>query len=795
MKEVLKYIHFLRGLFILLLYAIGVEFSWGQNYKLITSVAELEAGKTYIVASMQNGDGYVMKGYESGNNCKQIAATATNKIILYEEGMGKFTLDCSYGPWTFYDGNYYLDATSTTSDNHLKGSEDVDKYNTFSISFSYNEAIITCTGKDKRNIIQYNPDAQLFSCYTSGQSSVYLYKETDAVTSLSITGSPTDTEYYVGDKPNAIGLKITATYSNGSQKDVTSEVEWTFTPSIIESNTTNVTATAKYEGIYIEKSFPITVKSIANTIENPYSIDEAISYIEQGNGLSEEVFVKGIISKVDNLSDGCITYWISNDGQSNSQQFQCYRGLNKDEQYFSSSYDLKIGSLVVVRGILMKSGSIYGFAENNVIISNDETNAITLASISITGDASIKEYEPNDKPSSQGYIVTATFSDGSTRDITNEAIWSYTPQFITLSTTEVTATASYGNLYATVTFAISVSKENLVYHLVPKAEGDNGYATASNITIRGVTWNITGNSLYEPWRIGGNQIYKTNRDIKTTTPIYGCIEKIIVCVGEKFGEITLNSLTLSVADDINGNNAITYTQQSPLANTDYIFEIPPSTNAYYKISYNVTVHGSSNAFYYFNGAKFFGKLASTSSSITDAQYATMCLPYNAIVPEGVTAYTATNNGEFVLLTEKEDKTIAAYEGVVLKGKPGTYTFVATEKEVQATQENEMVGVIDDSELSSENNVYLLTRNKADNTIAFRKLGTNYTLGANKAYLKPKENNARELYSVIWNDNSTGIDKVKDREEVEDKVVYNLSGQRLKHVQKGINIINGELVIK
>ena len=184
------------------------------------------------------------------------------------------------------------------------------------------------------------------------------------------------------------------------------------------------------------------------------------------------------------------------------------------------------------------------------------------------------------------------------------------------------------------------------------------------------------------------------------------------------------------------------------------------------------------------------------STLTDAGYSTLCLPYNAIVPEGVVAYSASENNEYIRLTPIPDNTIAAIEGVVLKGAPGTYSFIATGDKVNATNGNLMIGVTKDTPLSADNNAYMLTRKKEDGSVAFRLLKTDYTLGANKAYLKlPGGTKARDIISVQWDENETDIMETMHRENDKNAVIYNLSGQRMKHTLKGINIINGKLVIR
>ena len=162
----------------------------------------------------------------------------------------------------------------------------------------------------------------------------------------------------------------------------------------------------------------------------------------------------------------------------------------------------------------------------------------------------------------------------------------------------------------------------------------------------------------------------------------------------------------------------------------------------------------------------------------------------------MTAYTANDNGETVKLTDIESGKIAAGEGVVLKGEEGTYTFVATAEDVSATAGNQMVGVTEETELNASDNAYLLTRDKNTQAIAFRKLATTYTLGANKAYLKlDNGSESRQLISVVWDDNATGIYDLGEKKEENDGTIYNLAGQKLTRTQKGINIINGKLVIK
>ena len=431
-------------------------------------------------------------------------------------------------------------------------------------------------------------------------------------------------------------------------------------------------------------------------------------------------------------------------------------------------------------------------AEYTYNITNKGTR--TLSSIEIGGTPTKTSYYVGDTPSAEGLTVNAVYSNGSKADVTDDVTWTFNPETIAEGTKQVTATAIYKELTATYNFRITKQDFPPIYEIIPIEGKDKAYAGTESITINGVTWSVTGNSTMVPWRIGGKSLDKVDRDIKCSTPINGTFGKVVVSIGTTSGSITLHSLTLSVADNPDFTNATKYKHTSNLkANTKHAFDITPATNAYYKITFNVTVTGTSNKYYQFSGAKFY---RTDNVEISSARLATFCLPYNATIPDGLTVYTATDNGEFVKLTAIGNGNIAAGEGVVLHGEAGTYTFVATAEDVSATAGNQMVGVTEDTELNASDNAYLLTRDKNTPAIAFRKLATTYTLGANKAYLKLENGSeARQLISVVWDDNATGIYDLSEKKEENDGAIYNLAGQKLTRTQKGINIINGKLVIK
>jgi hypothetical protein len=111
-----------------------------------------------------------------------------------------------------------------------------------------------------------------------------------------------------------------------------------------------------------------TQKSIANTEDTAYTVAEAINLIDAGEALTDVVFVKGIVSKVDKFQDGAITYWISDDGTTESAQFECYKGKGIDGADFTSIDDVEVGAAVIVTGTMTKYNDIYEFNAGNKLV-------------------------------------------------------------------------------------------------------------------------------------------------------------------------------------------------------------------------------------------------------------------------------------------------------------------------------------------------------------------------------------------------------------------------------------------
>ena len=140
----------------------------------------------------------------------------------------------------------------------------------------------------------------------------------------------------------------------------------------------NETTDEIVNAIYVEhKKFTGDKVTIENTPETAYTTTKAVELIDAGQGLSDNVYVKGKISKVGvenkdgDLVDlpgnsyGNATYFIT-DG---TTEFEVYRGYYLNNENFTAEDQIKVGDDVIVYGQLTKYKETYEMAQGNYIYS------------------------------------------------------------------------------------------------------------------------------------------------------------------------------------------------------------------------------------------------------------------------------------------------------------------------------------------------------------------------------------------------------------------------------------------
>jgi len=224
--------------------------------------------------------------------------------------------------------------------------------------------------------------------------------------------------------------------------------------------TANVTVRVKPfdDATYTAVSETYTVRVIdpsANdgSLEHPYTVSEALAAIDAGKGVTG-VYAKGVVSKIVNPFNekyGNISYNISADGSTTSDQLQAYRGLGLNGAEFTSADDISVGDQVVIYGNLTKHNTTYEFAEGNYLASITPKQ---LREIRLSGNYPTTFVEGAEF-SHEGIEVTAYFNDGSIEDATTKAEFSE-PDMTQIGEQQVTVSYTRKGLTASDVYTITI---------------------------------------------------------------------------------------------------------------------------------------------------------------------------------------------------------------------------------------------------------------------------------------------------------------------------------------------------
>ena len=197
---------------------------------------------------------------------------------------------------------------------------------------------------------------------------------------------------------------------------------------------------------------------------------------------------------------------------------------------------------------------------------------------------------------------------------------------------------------------------------------------------------------------------------------------------------------------------------------------------------------------------------SIDRTITSVNYGTVCLPWNAWVPQGVTVYAAsayTDKGDTRYVTLQEYKNPQGNNGknvipantgfIIYSTTPKTYTFKYTGKKANAPQSNLLSGNPEQNSVAQGDNngcVYGLA-NKSQG-LGFYNLNSGQKIAANCAYivLKPQEVTQVKRVAFIFDgeDIPTAIDKAETAINANATAVYGVAGEQRSALRRGINIV-------
>ena len=178
-------------------------------------------------------------------------------------------------------------------------------------------------------------------------------------------------------------------------------------------------------------------------------------------------------------------------------------------------------------------------------------------------------------------------------------------------------------------------------------------------------------------------------------------------------------------------------------------------------------------------------------TLTDAAWGTLCLPYSAKVPEGMTAYTVTGT-EVNKLVKEEAVTLEMNKPYLINGTPGTYSFVGPDTPKKENLVNGfLVGNTTTAQTYAPKASYVLQNLTDQDGLAFYEVENAGSQRVRQygAYLKPLANDFASFRFI--DDKPTDITIVESSKT--NTRAYTIGGAATRINARGIVIVNGRLI--
>ena len=714
----------------------------------------------------------------SGSSRCDISMVSITLETITPKVLSSISLSGTY-PTTFHTGDAFSHEGMTVTANYEGGTtKDVTADATFT---GYN---MSTTGVQTVTV-SYTENS-------TTKTATYEITVNAPATLSSITLSGTyPTEFEQGDEFSSEGIVVTANWDDSTTSDVTADAMFSgYDMSTLGEQTVTVS--------YGEKTatYNITIVEKKGTATNPYTVAEAIAYINTlGSSTSAaEVYVNGIISQVDsyNSTYSSITYWISDDGTTTGQM-EVYSGKGLNAEGFSSKDDLTVGDIVTVKGYVKMYNSIPEFDKNNVLVSLEHSavSSVTLAEYEVELTSSAKNDE----------IITVTYNNIATvnagvafyeSDGTTPATYDWITasinadnnlQYSVEENTTGAARTAYLKVYTGEVYSplLTITQNKVVvdYATLPFAF-DGGKADIEN--TNGLTQsNLDSDYASSPYlkfkTAGSSVILKINENPGFLT---------FDIKGNSFsgGTFTVQTSTDGITYD---HDLLTYTELGGTVQTAAV-ELAPTVR-YIKWIYTTKSSG--------NVALGNIKVAKPLA-ISAALNATWVAPAKVEVGDQAQVYTVTVSGTSAVRHEVSNRIVPAGAAVLLTSDEATdVTVTPTDEEASDYDPLQNDLIASDGTVVGAANRYCLAADSTPLGVGFYPVAASVTIPAGKAYLEITVPDPSDAPARIWFDGeTTAIDSLNGETGVEnDGAVYDLSGRRVNGtLSHGLYIKNGKKFI-
>lgn len=759
------------------------------DYEWVKDASTLAAGDELVIVYQSSDDIASVMGNQQTNNFGYVGVNYANGItdksvitIPQDTQATPILLEGSEGAWYFHTNNGYLCAVSSDN-NYLKTTNTINDYAKATISIADAEATIKFLGKNTRNIIRYNTTYSIFSCYTSGQNPVQIYRKVPSNVAPTVTFSPeSGTVVNYGTQVTITARTATSiTYSVNGGDPIT--VEGTTATVIINSHTT-ITATATNDYgtsdevtaeytinqessalSYNPTEYTITIGDdfTAPEVNKPADYNGTITYSSSDAAVAEVDAQTGAVTV-----NGAGTVTITASGTETEHYAAATASytliVNKKasavsfaesvvEITYGDNYNKQAATTDGVSGNLVYTSSdesVVKFHGNNVIdvlgpgtVTITATAPATDTTEESSATYTLKVYAPADAVEGSGEVLNEDFSVCNGTNTT----WGGSSGFVSVPTdlewTTTTCQAGPGYL--------KLGNANTA-----------GVATSPAFSVAGeapLSFDLA------PW-IATNDTEDATVNVTLTNATFAN------------GESTM---TLSTGN-LTQKEFTTFDQYTIVGNSDEVTITFSGAGSYDRFFLDNVVVGG--------GAQPAHEINLTFSS---AGYLTWVATADIDFSQtpGVTAYQITEATTQKITAEEVDK-VPEGAAVMLKGS-GTVQLKRT-SDVAALANNKMLACTDGSVVGITGNqtttdIYVL--GNGSNGLGYYMLKN--TLQAGKGYLNISGGASAKVTFVAFEETvPTGISSVSS--DSADGVYYNLQGVRVLNPQKGIYIKDGKKIV-
>lgn len=266
-------------------------------------------------------------------------------------------------------------------------------------------------------------------------------------------------------------------------------------------------------------------------------------------------------------------------------------------------------------------------------------------------------------------------------------------------------------------------------------------------------------------------------------------------VGEYVGKTT-NPRTSGFTTDANIAIADEFTT-SPTAGSSIPVALPTDalkaawgnqTNSGATLRYEVLIKGNKDTYFSVNGIKSTSEVTALSILVTvgSAGYTTF-IPYSAVeIPSDVKGYIVTATGDDnVTLTEKTS--VPASTPIIIEAAAGNYNMPVITTSPEDVSDNILLA--SDGTIEGDGSTIFALGNKSG--VGFYLVANGQTVPAGKAYLSVPAA-VKGFLAFDFGD----IDAIKTVQGagLKDAAIFNLAGQRMSRMHRGVNLVNGKKII-